>query len=421
MNKTKKNTKPAVRSIIVQRHPTLPLQLGSIKIGGGAPISVQTMTKTLTRNAEATIKQILELEQAGCDIIRVAVPDMEAARAISPIRRAIHIPLVADIHFDYRLALAAIAGGADGLRLNPGNIGSKLKIREVVKAAAEKNLPIRIGVNSGSLEKDILAKHGAATAHALVESALRHARILEDLGHHAIKISVKASDVNRTVEAYRLLSKATDYPLHLGVTEAGTLINGAVRSSIALGILLAEGIGDTIRVSLSAPPANEVRVGREILRSLGLGAGGINVIACPTCGRAQMDVMKLARAVEEELEKLEIKESEKTATIKRGPPPPWKTACFQQGKDARRRDRGTFAISSKKIKYPQIKKWPTVAVMGCVVNGPGEAREADIALVCGKNQVFLYIAGTKVAVLDAKSAPAVVAQKALEFCSRNLT
>ena len=359
----------------IHRWPTRRLRLGTVEIGGDAPISVQSMTKTPTGNIKATVNQIRELEQIGCDIIRVAVPDMEAARALPAIRRAIHIPLIADIHFDHRLALAAIAGGADALRLNPGNIGSKLKIKEVVKAAAEKNLPIRIGVNAGSLEKDILAKHGSPTAPALVESALRHVRLLEDLGQSAIKISVKASDVPRTVEAYRLLSKATRHPLHLGVTEAGTFLCGTIRSSVALGILLAEGIGDTIRVSLADKPAHEVRAGREILRSLGLQPGGLRVIVCPTCGRAQMNVIKLARAVEEELEKLEKKNH-------------------------------------------QIKIWPLVAVMGCVVNGPGEAREADIALVCGKNKVFLYLAGVKTITLDAKSAPAVAAEKALEFILR---
>lgn len=362
--------------MMINRRPTLPIQIGNVKIGGGAPVSVQSMTKTRTGDIKATIRQIHELERIDCDIIRVAVPDMESARALAAIRRAIHIPLIADIHFDHRLALAAIAGGADGLRINPGNIGSTAKIKEIVRAASEKNLPIRIGVNAGSLEKDILARHGSPTVPALVESALRHVRVLEDLGQRTIKISVKTSDVLRTIEAYRLLSKATRYPLHLGVTEAGMLLCGAVRSSVALGILLAEGIGDTIRVSLADEPANEVRAGREILRSLGLHPGGPRIIVCPACGRAQINVRKLARAVEDELKKLEKKNR-------------------------------------------QIKTWPSVAVMGCVVNGPGEAREADIALVCGKNKVFLYIAGVKTAALDAKSAPSVAAEKTLEFCLRN--
>jgi len=361
--------------MIIKRRPTLPIQVGRVKIGGGAPISVQTMTKTPTRNAKATIKQILELEKIGCDIIRVAVPDMEAARAIPTIRRAIHIPLIADIHFDYRLALAAVAGGVDGLRINPGNIGSKDKIKEIVRAASERNLPIRIGVNAGSLEKDILARHGAPTAKALVESALAKVKLLEDLGLRAIKISVKASDVMRTIEAYRLLSRKTNWPLHLGVTEAGTLLCGTIRSSVALGILLAEGIGDTIRVSLADQPASEVRAGREILRSLGLHPGGPRLIVCPTCGRTQMNVIKIAHAIEKKLEKLE-----------------WKN--------------------------PQAGIWPSVAVMGCVVNGPGEARDADIALICGKNRLFLYVAGVRTAVLDARSAPAVVIEQVLAFRAR---
>lgn len=365
-----------IKAFLIKRRPTRKITVGTVEIGGSAPISVQAMTKTPTGNVKATVNQILGLEQIGCDIIRVAVPDLAAARALPAIRRTIHIPLIADIHFDYRLALAAVAGGADGLRINPGNIGSKTKIKEIVRAASERNLPIRIGVNSGSLEKDILARHGAPTAAALVESALRHVRLLEDLGHYAIKISVKASDVLRTVAAYRRLSKATDHPLHLGVTEAGTLLCGAIRSSVALGILLVEGIGDTIRVSLADEPANEVRAGREILRSIGLHAGGPQVIVCPTCARAQMNVIKLAHGVEEELEKLEKEK-------------------------------------------PQTGTWPAVAVMGCVVNGPGEARDADIALVCGKNKVFLYIAGVRTAVLDAESAPAVVAEEVIAFCSRH--
>ena len=360
---------------MIKRRPTKLLQIGKVKIGGDAPIPVQTMTKTQTGDIRATINQIRKLEQIGCDIIRVAVPDMESARALPAIHRAINIPLIADIHFDHRLALAAIAGGADGLRINPGNIGSPAKIKEIVRAASEKNLPIRIGINAGSLEKDILKKHGSPTAQALVESALTKVKLLEDLGQRAIKISVKASDVLRTIEAYRLLSKATDYPLHLGVTEAGTLLCGTIRSSVALGILLSEGIGDTIRVSLADKSAKEVRAGREILRSLGLHPEGPRVIVCPTCSRAQMDVGKLARAVETKLEKLEEKNH-------------------------------------------QFKIWPSVAIMGCVVNGPGEAREADIALVCEKNKVFLYIAGVKTTALDAKSAPAVAAEKTMEFCAR---
>ncbi len=364
--------------LAIKRRPALPIRVGNVAIGGGAPVSVQSMTKTRTGDVRATVNQIHALEQAGCDIVRVAVPDMESAHALKAIRRAIHIPLIADIHFDHRLALAAIAGGVDALRINPGNIGPAAKVREIVRAASERKLPIRIGVNAGSLEKDILARHGAPTAKALVESALANIKLLEDMGQRAIKISVKASDALRTIEAYRLLSRATRHPLHLGVTEAGTFLSGTVRSSVALGILLAEGIGDTIRVSLADTPVNEVRAGREILRSLGLQADGPRLVVCPTCGRTQMDLIKLARAVEEELEKLAVRET----------------------------------------KYFHGKIWPLVAVMGCVVNGPGEARAADIALVCGKNRVFLYIAGEKVDALDARSAPAMVAGKALEFMKR---
>jgi (E)-4-hydroxy-3-methylbut-2-enyl-diphosphate synthase len=357
-----------------KRRPTRQIRVGTVAVGGGALITVQSMTKTQPRNSRATIKQILELEKIGCDIIRVAVPDMEAARALRTIRKAIHIPFIADIHFDHRLALAAIDAGVDGLRINPGNIGSISKVKEIVRAATGKNLPIRVGVNSGSLEKNILSKYGSPTPQALVESALAHVKLLEDLGHRAIKISVKASDALRTLEAYRLLSKKTDWPLHLGVTEAGTLLCGAVRSSVAMGILLAEGIGDTIRVSLADTPAHEVRAGKEILRSLGLRPEGSRLVVCPTCARAQMDVIKIAHAVEAEIEMLQKQ-------------------------------------------HPQIRKWPVVAVMGCVVNGPGEAREADIALVCGKNKIFLYLRGIKTAALDAKSAPAAVAEETLKFLS----
>jgi len=354
---------------------TKKIKLGNLKIGGGAPISVQSMAKTPTRDAKATIKQILELEKIGCEIIRLAVPDMESARALAVILKAIHIPLIADIHFDHRLALAAIDAGVDGLRINPGNIGSTAKVREIVRAASGKNLPIRVGVNSGSLEKDILTKYGSPSAKALVESALKNVKMLEDLGHRAIKISVKASDALRTIEAYRLLSKKTNWPLHLGVTEAGTLLAGAISSSVALGILLAEGIGDTIRVSLADTPANEVLVGKEILRSLGLRRAGPRLIVCPTCGRTQMDVVKLAKAIENELEKLQMAN-------------------------------------------PRAKNWPTVAVMGCVVNGPGEAREADIAIICGKNRAYLYLAGNRTAALSPKSAPEIVAEETMKFISK---
>jgi len=340
-------------SILAPRRKSKRIHVGPVAVGGGAPITVQTMTKTDTRNVRATIAQIRELERAGCDIIRVAVPDEQAARSLAAIRRAIHIPLVADIHFNYRLALQALASGVDGLRINPGNIGSIVNVREVVRAARERKIPIRIGVNAGSLEKEILAKYGGATAKALVASALKHVRILENLDYREIKISVKASDAARTVQAYRLLAEATDYPLHLGVTEAGTLLTGAVRSATALSILLAEGIGDTLRVSLTEHPLREVKAGLEILRALALRSPGPSVIACPTCGRVELDVIALAHRVEEELDKL-----------------------------ARE-----FAGKRRPV------NWPVVAIMGCMVNGPGEAREADIAIAGGKGKAALYVGG----------------------------
>lgn len=340
-------------TLAIERRPTRGMQVGSVAVGNGAPISVQTMTKTDTRDVRATVAQIHELEAAGCDIVRLAVVDEAAARALAEIRTNVGLPLIADIHFQHRLALIAIDAGIDGLRINPGNIGGSDRVLEVVRAAAPRQLPIRIGVNAGSLEKDILAQHGSATAAALVESALRHVRLLEDAGHPWIKISVKASDVARTVEAYRLLSKAVDYPLHLGVTEAGTLLNGTVRSSVAMGILLAEGIGDTLRVSLTDHPVQEVRVGLELLRCFGMRAPGPGVISCPTCGRIQIDVISLAARVETELE-----------------------AYYRANPAAPR---------------------PTVAVMGCVVNGPGEAREADIAVAGGLGKGAIYRKGEFVA------------------------
>jgi len=332
-----------------ERRNTRAVRVGSVTVGGGAPISVQTMTKTDTRDVAATVRQIRELETLGADLVRLAVPDEAAAAALAAIKAEARVPLIADIHFDHRLALRALAAGVDGLRINPGNIGGAERIRAVVEAARERRVPIRIGVNSGSLERDLLVKHGGATAAALVESALRHARLLEELDYREIKLSVKASDARRTVEAYRLLARQTDYPLHLGVTEAGTFLAGTVRSSVALGILLAEGIGDTIRVSLTDTPAAEVRVGLEILRALGLRAPGAAVVSCPTCGRAEVDVARLAREAEAALE-----------------------ARYGGQPDAAR---------------------PLVAVMGCLVNGPGEAREADIALAGGRGKFALYVGG----------------------------
>jgi (E)-4-hydroxy-3-methylbut-2-enyl-diphosphate synthase len=335
--------------LTVKRRPTRQIHIGNVAVGGDAPITVQTMTKTDTHNVKATVEQILDLQTLGCHIVRLAVVDEPAARALADIRREVSIPLVADIHFQHKLALIALESGVDGLRINPGNIGGLDRVREVVSAAADRKVPIRIGVNAGSLEKDLLEKYGGATPQAMVESAMRHVHILEDAGHPWIKISVKASDVARTVESYRLLSHATDHPLHLGVTEAGTLLTGTVRSSVGMGLLLAEGIGDTLRVSLTDEPAQEVRVGLELLRCFGLCPPGASVISCPTCGRIQIDVVALARRVESALE-----------------------AHYRT--------------------HPQAAH-PTVAVMGCAVNGPGEAREADIAIAGGKGKAALYVRG----------------------------
>ncbi|HEX9080163.1 MAG TPA: flavodoxin-dependent (E)-4-hydroxy-3-methylbut-2-enyl-diphosphate synthase [Desulfuromonadaceae bacterium] len=319
---------------------TRQIQIGSVPVGGGAPCAVQSMCSTDTRNIEATLAQISGLAEVGCEIIRCAVPDMDAAVALGRIKSASPIPVIADIHFDYKLALKVLEGGIDGLRLNPGNIGEKWKVAEVVKAAAERRVPIRIGVNAGSLEKELLERYGHPTAEAMVESALRHIRILEELDYREIKVSLKASDVMKTVTAYRLLSERVDYPLHIGITEAGTIFSGTVKSSVGLGILLADGIGDTLRVSLTGDPLDEVRVGYEILKCLGLRQRGVNFVSCPTCGRCQINLIRVAEEVERRL----------------------------QGVD-------------KRI---------TVAVMGCAVNGPGEAREADVGVAGGKGEGLLF-------------------------------
>ncbi len=322
------------------KKPTRQLFIGSVPVGGGAPCAVQSMCSTDTRDVDATLAQIIPLAQAGCEIIRCAVPDIEAAKALAMIKRESPIPVIADIHFDYKLALHVLEGGIDGLRLNPGNIGETWKVSEVVKSAAERNVPIRIGVNAGSLEKELLEKYGHPTAEAMVESALGHIRILEDLNYRQIKVSLKASDVMKTVSAYRLLSQKVDYPLHIGITEAGTIFSGTIKSSVGLGILLADGIGDTLRVSLTGDPLDEVRVGYEILKSLGLRQRGVNFVSCPTCGRCQINLIKVAEDVERRL----------------------------QGVD----------------------KPITVAVMGCVVNGPGEAREADVGIAGGKGEGLVF-------------------------------
>ncbi len=319
------------------------IEVGNVKIGGGAPVTVQSMCNTPTQDVEATVAQIARLEDAGCDIVRVAVPDMAAARAVADIKKRIRIPLVADIHFDYKLALAALEGGVDKVRVNPGNIGTMDRVREVARRCEERHVPIRVGVNSGSVERELLAKYGGPTAEALVESALGHVRILEDVGFSDICISVKSSSVPRTVEAYRLLRQKCDYPLHLGVTEAGTAYLGTVNSAVGLGTLLMEGIGDTVRVSLTADPVKEVQAGIAILKAAGKRSGGVRFVSCPTCGRTKIDLVALAQEVEERL---------------RGCP----------------RD-------------------ITVAVMGCAVNGPGEAREADYGIAGGDGEGLLFKKG----------------------------
>lgn len=327
----------------IKRKNTKKIRVGDVFIGGDAPITVQSMTNTDTRNAKATVEQIKKLEDAGCEIIRVAVPDSEAAEAIKDIKKSIKIPLVADIHFDYRLALTCMENGVDKIRLNPGNIGGEDRVKAVVAMAREREIPIRIGVNSGSIEKDILEKYGGVTPEGMVESALGHARILEELDFDRIAFSIKASSVPMTIAAYRLMSERSSYPLHIGVTEAGTVYRGIIKSSVGIGCLLAEGIGDTVRISLTGDPVEEVKVGREILKSLGLRHGGVEFISCPTCGRCQVDLIDIANRVEKKLEYLD-------------------------------RD---------------IK----VAVMGCAVNGPGEAREADIGIAGGKGEVLLFKEG----------------------------
>ncbi len=328
------------------------LFLGGVKIGGDAPVSVQSMTVTDTRDVSSTVKQIRLLEKAGCEIVRVAVPDMKAAKNLSSIRKATYIPLVADIHFDYKLALEAVKQGVDGLRINPGNIGSKEKVKMVITAAKERKLPIRIGVNAGSLEKRLLKKYKRPTPLAMVESAMGHIKILERLKFFDIKISLKSSNLLDTIEAYRLIHRKVDYPLHLGITAAGPPFSGTIKSSIGLGILLADGIGDTIRVSLTGSPLEEVRVGYEILKSLELRRRGPEIISCPTCGRCEINIIKMVQEIEKELSTL-----------------------------------------------PHNLK---IAVMGCIVNGPGEAREADVGIAGGRGVGILFKKGKVIKKLKEK-------------------
>lgn len=327
---------------MIYRKETKVLKIGNIAIGGSNPISIQSMTNTKTNNVSATVEQIKRLSAAGCEIVRVAVPDLDSAQAIRNIKSQINIPLIADIHFDYKLAIAAIENGVDGLRLNPGNIGSETKVKEVVARAKEKLIPIRIGVNSGSLSKDIEKRYGLS-AEGLVESALEHIRILEKYAYEEIKVSVKAASVKMTIDAYRLLSSKVIYPLHLGVTEAGTEFSGTIKSAVGIGTLLAEGIGDTIRVSLTADPIQEVIVAMEILKSLNL-KKGLKIVSCPTCGRTDIDLIALAHQVEKDL-------------------------LFLKEEDI------------------------TVAVMGCVVNGPGEAKASDFGIAGGKGEGLIFCKG----------------------------
>ena len=326
------------------RDHTKEIKIGDRVIGGGNPVLIQSMCNTKTEDARATIAQIRELEDAGCDIIRVAVPTMKAAEALREIRDSIRIPLVADIHFDYRLAIAAMENGADKIRINPGNIGGEDRIRAVVDCAKERGIPIRVGVNSGSLEKELVEKYRGVTAEGLVESALDKVRIIEKLGYDRMVISIKSSDVEMCIRAHELIAERTDYPLHVGITEAGTVKRGTIKSSVGLGIILHEGIGDTVRVSLTGDPAEEVRCAKQILKTLGLRKGGIELVSCPTCGRTEIDLIGLA----EQAEKL---------------------------------------VAS----YDDLDL--TVAVMGCVVNGPGEAKEADFGIAGGKGSGILIRKG----------------------------
>jgi len=355
----------------IQRRETVQIRVGNVAVGGAAPISVQSMTNTPTQDIAATMAQIHRLEAAGCEIIRVAVPDEEAARAISRIKKQITIPLIADIHFDYRLAIGSVKAGADGLRINPGNIGGSRKVKSVVACASDYNVPIRIGVNAGSLEKDLIRKYGEVTAEAMVESALRHIDVLRSLDFHNIKLSLKASDVDRTVKAYQGLSEKSDLPLHVGVTEAGGLYSGIVKSAIGIGLLLSQGIGDTLRVSLTRDPVEEVRVGYEILRALGIRQRGPEIISCPTCGRCNIELFDIAERVEREL-------MTSTAPLK-------------------------------------------IAIMGCVVNGPGEAREADIGIAGGNGIGILFRKGEVVRKFPQEELADVLLKEVADFTNDALS
>jgi (E)-4-hydroxy-3-methylbut-2-enyl-diphosphate synthase len=341
--KGSKDFQPSDHSSLVKRRKTRQVKIGNVPIGGGAPVVVQSMTKTHTYDIRKTVDQIRRMEKAGCEVVRLAVPDRKSVEALGEIKKQVAIPLVADIHFDHKLALASLEKGVDALRINPGNIGTKEKVKEVVRAAQDHAVPIRIGVNSGSLEKNLMQKYGEATAEAMVESALRHVRILEDMDFRDIKISLKAPDVYRTVNAYQLLAEKVDYPFHAGITESGSLLPGSVKSSVGLALLLSQGLVDTVRVSLTAPPEEEVRVAFLILSSLGLRSYGPDFISCPICGRCEVDLMTIAQEIEKRLS--------------------------------------------------SVKSDIHLAVMGCMVNGPGEAREADVGLACGQGAGVLFKKG----------------------------
>lgn len=325
------------------RDSTKEIQVGAVKIGAGNPVAIQSMTNTKTEDVKATIAQICSLENAGCEIIRCAVPTMEAAKALSEIKKKIHIPLVADIHFDYRLAIAAVENGADKIRINPGNIGSNERIQAVVDCCKERQVPIRVGVNSGSLEKELIEKYGGVTAEGLVESALDKVSLIEDMGYDNLVISIKSSDVMMCIRAHEQIAEKTPYPLHVGITESGTVYNGSIKSAVGLGAILYQGIGDTIRVSLTGEPVQEVYAAKLVLQTLGLRKGGVRVVSCPTCGRTQIDLISLAESVENMIKDFDLD--------------------------------------------------ITVAVMGCAVNGPGEAREADIGIAGGIHEGILIKKG----------------------------
>ncbi len=352
------------------REHTKVIRIGDRKIGGGNPILIQSMTNTKTEDVEATVRQIHALEDAGCDIIRCTVPTPEAARALGEIRKQIHIPLVADIHFDYRMAIAAIENGADKIRINPGNIGGPDQVRAVVDKAASYQVPIRVGVNSGSLEKEIIEKYGKVTAEGLVESALDKVRMIEDLGYDQVVVSIKSSDVLMCVKAHELLAPSCPYPVHVGITEAGTVFTGNIKSALGLGLILHQGIGDTIRVSLTGDPVYEIASAKQILRTLGLRKGGIEVVSCPTCGRTSIDLIGLAGQVEKmaaQFDDLNIK----------------------------------------------------VAVMGCVVNGPGEAKEADVGIAGGKGSGLLFRHGQVVKKLPESGLLEALREELYKFRSVN--